>query len=289
MKSISITANPSNPLVPQALRRVIKWCRKNRIEFKVDSNFGRLDLSSGELCNKEDLWKGSDLLVSLGGDGTLLSAAQATGMHQIPILGINLGGLGFLTQLVAKDIESGLERIRKGQSQTEKRLALQVRKIKPRQSEIYYALNDAVLHKGEVAHLISFEIWVKREFICSFTADGLIISTPTGSTAYSLAAGGPIIHPHMEAFIATPICPQTMATRPIIFSAAEKLTIRLDKVRANSQIMLDGQAGFDLKQGDQIEVKKARHKVTLIKFSEGSFYGILRQKLHWGLLPKAEK
>ncbi|OGC91648.1 MAG: hypothetical protein A2142_08675 [candidate division Zixibacteria bacterium RBG_16_48_11] len=289
MRSIGITANPNNPQVTQALKRVIKWCRKSRVNFKVDSNFAKLALSSGQFCQKNQLWQGNDLLVSLGGDGTLLSAAQATGYHQIPILGINLGGLGFLTQLTARDIESGLERVKKGEFETEKRLALQIQRIKPQRSKVFYALNDAVLHKGEVAHLISFEIWVGKEFICSFTADGVIVSTPTGSTAYSLAAGGPIIHPHMEAIIVTPICPQTMATRPIIFSAQEKLIIKLGRVRSKSQVMLDGQTGFPLHKGDEIQIKKAKHKVTLVKFPEGSFYGILRQKLHWGLLPKAEK
>lgn len=289
MKSIGITANLKSPLVPGALTRVIKWCRQNRVGFKVDSNFANLNISAQELCNKKKLWQGNDLLVSLGGDGTLLSAAQAAGKHQIPILGINLGGLGFLTQLTIQEIESGLERIKKGQFKTEKRIALQIQKKKPLDRTVYYALNDAVLHKGEVAHLISFEIWIGKEFICSFTADGLIVSTPTGSTAYSLAAGGPIIHPQMEAMIVTPICPQTMATRPIIFSAEEVLTIKLDRVRAKSQVMLDGQIGFRLHKGDEVEIKKARPKVTLIKFPDGSFYGILRQKLHWGLLPKAGK
>ena len=289
MRSIGITANPNNPQVTQALKRVIKWCRKSRVNFKVDSNFAKLALSSGQFCQKNQLWQGNDLLVSLGGDGTLLSAAQATGYHQIPILGINLGGLGFLTQLTARDLESGLDRVKKGEFETEKRLALQIQRIKPQRSKVFYALNDAVLHKGEVAHLISFEIWVGKEFICSFTADGVIVSTPTGSTAYSLAAGGPIIHPHMEAIIVTPICPQTMATRPIIFSAQEKLIIKLGRVRSKSQVMLDGQTGFPLHKGDEIQIKKAKHKVTLVKFPEGSFYGILRQKLHWGLLPKAEK
>lgn len=289
MRSIGITANPNNLQVTQGLKRVINWCRKNRVSFKVDSNFAKLALSSQQLCQKNQLWRGNDLLLSLGGDGTLLSAAQAAGNHQIPILGINLGGLGFLTQLTAQDLESGLDRVKKGEFETEKRLALQIQKIKPHRPKVFYALNDAVLHKGEVAHLISFEIWVAKEFICSFTADGVIVSTPTGSTAYSLAAGGPIIHPHMEAIIVTPICPQTMATRPIIFSAQEKLIIKLGRVRSKSQVMLDGQTGFPLHKGDEIEIKKAKHKVTLVKFPEGSFYGILRQKLHWGLLPKAGK
>jgi NAD+ kinase len=289
MKSLGITANINNPLVPRALKRVIQWCRDNRVKFNVDSAFTGLGLTAREVCNKSELWQGNDLLVSLGGDGTLLTAAQAVEKHQIPILGINLGGLGFLTQLTAKDIESGLNRIKRGKFQIERRLALEVRKTLPRQSKILYALNDAVLHKGEVAHLISFEIWVGKEFICSFTADGLIVSTPTGSTAYSLAAGGPIIHPQMEALIVTPICPQTMATRPIIFSADEKIIIKLTRVRSRSQVMVDGQTGFPLSRGDRIEIKRARHKVTLIRFPEASFYGILRQKLHWGLLPKATK
>jgi NAD+ kinase len=289
MKSIGITANINNPLVPQALQKVIKWCRKNRVKFKVDSAFATPEISPHQLCNKDRLWQGNDLLVSLGGDGTLLSAAQAAGRHQIPILGINLGGLGFLTQLTVKEIESGLNRVKRGDYSTERRLALQVHKIKLRQDKNLFALNDAIVHKGDVAHLISFEIWVGKEFICSFTADGLIISTPTGSTAYSLAAGGPIIHPQMEAIIVTPICPQTMATRPIIFSADEKLVVKLDRVRAKSQVLVDGQSGFALHKGDQVEIKRAKHKVTLIKFPEASFYNVLRQKLHWGLLPHAEK
>src|SRR5574341_385751 len=138
MKSIGITANVNNPLVPQALKRVIKWCRKNRIKFKVDSNFAGLGVTTNQLCHKSQLWQGNDLLVSLGGDGTLLSAAQAAGKHQIPILGINLGGLGFLTQLTVKDIESGLARIKKGHFTTERRLALLAMKVRHRFVKVSY-------------------------------------------------------------------------------------------------------------------------------------------------------
>ena len=285
MKSIGITGNINNRLVPKTLEQVIKWCRKHKIDYKVDSLLPNLKLLRRHFCRRGDLWKGNDLLISLGGDGTLLSAVQALGEHQIPVLGINLGGLGFLTQLDVKEVERGLNLVKKSRFQVEQRMVLQVQRIKPKSSKIYYALNDAVLHKGEIARLISFEVKANAELICSYMADGLIVSTPTGSTAYSLAADGPIIHPDLDAIIVTPICPQTMASRSFIFSAPEQLVIKLGTVRESSHMMIDGQIWFRVKKGEEIEIKKAAHKVRMIKFPGYSFYSVLRQKLHWGVLP----
>ena len=234
---------------------------------------------------KAELGKVSDVLISLGGDGTMLASARAVGEHQTPILGINLGGVGFLTEINCDDLTKTLNKLKQGDYFIEKRMVLQ--------SEVdgagkldQYALNDVVLDKGEVARLFLMHLYVQDEFICSYSADGLIVSTPTGSTAYCLAAGGPIINPRLNAIIVSPICPHTLASRPIVFSENETLKVVVELSSRHAVLTIDGQVAFNLKSGSSVSIRKAEHSVNLIKFRDRSFYDILRTKLHWGARPK---
>ena len=234
---------------------------------------------------REKLWQLCEMIISLGGDGTMLASARAVGEHQTPILGINLGGLGFLTEITSNDLDKTLERLKQKDFFIEKRMVLET-EVEGLKKFDQFALNDVVIDKGEVARLFQMHLYANDEFVCSYSADGLIISTPTGSTAYCLAAGGPIINPRTNLIIVSPMCPHTFASRPIIFSENEKLKVVVELAQREVVLTIDGQVAFALKSGSSVLVRKAKHPVNLIKFKDRSFYEILRRKLHWGARPK---
>ena len=290
MKKIGVIANIKRPSVVEMLDRVCGWCEKNQIEITFSQEAAEFfsSQSSKKIKNKpipqEDLWKNSDLILAMGGDGTMLVTARAVAEHGTPILGINLGGLGFMTQVKTEDMENSLDRIKNKNYKIEERLVLKASLVR---NMHYYALNEVVVEKGEISRLIDLHISTEKEFIGSFSADGLIIATPTGSTAYSMSAGGPIVNPKMEAIILSPICPQSLAVRPIIFPAEEVIKVKVETRPEEAILKVDGQMTCAIKSGDEIVIQKADHKVNLITFPERSFFEILRQKLHWGVKPKA--
>ena len=267
------------------VNEIIRWAKKENVGFFLGEELTPVvGHSEGTLPEKE-LWQEIDALVSLGGDGTMLASARAVGDHEIPILGINLGGVGFLTEVNSNDLQNTLNRLKKGDYFIEKRMVLEAEAEGLKKLD-QYALNDIVIDKGEIARLFLLHLYADDEFICSYSADGLIVSTPSGSTAYNLAAGGPIINPRMNAIIVSPICPHTLASRTILFSEKEilKVTVELDSREAG--LTIDGQVAFHLKSGSSVLIRKADHSVNLIKFRDRSFYEILRTKLHWGARPK---
>lgn len=285
MKSIGIIANVRKELTKGVVEEIIGWAGKNGLDSFICEELTPLVGHKEKSLSREELGKTSDVLISLGGDGTMLASARAVGQHQTPILGINLGGVGFLTEINSNDLGNALNKLKSGDYFIEKRMVLE--------SEVegvgkldQYALNDVVLDKGEVARLFLLHLYLQDEFICSYSADGLIISTPTGSTAYCLAAGGPIINPRMNAIIVSPICPHTLASRPIVFSENETLKVVVELSSRHAVLTIDGQVAFNLKSGSSVSVRKAKHWVNLVKFRDRSFYDILRTKLHWGARPK---
>jgi len=294
MKSIGIIANPKKPKVKKIIEQMILWAEKNKIdcylsdELKdlvgIDQEIGK----KGKLLPLSSLPDKSEVLISLGGDGTMLKTARTVGEKCNPILGINLGSLGFITETTTNDLEKTLNRLLKKEFQLEKRMVLKA-KIDLMDQPYVFALNDVVLDKGGVARLIQMHLYDKDEFVCSYSADGLIISTPTGSTAYSLASGGPIINPKINAIIVAPICPHTLASRPIIFSEKGDLKIVVECGQRDALLTIDGQIAKTLKSGTSVLVSKAEHTVNLIKFPESSFYSVLRKKLHWGARPRTEE
>ncbi len=200
-------------------------------------------------------------------------------------MGINLGSLGFLTQLTADEMESALTRVAENDYNIEERLVLKTEVLNDSPLEYPFALNDVVVDKGNVSRVINLSLYANDEYICSYTADGIVISTPTGSTAYSLAVGGPILDPTMQAFIVSPISPFSLATRPIIFPPDSVLEIKVRSEHGNAMLTIDGQVATQFRPIGSIKVSRADHIAKLIRFEENSFYDILRKKLHWGKLP----
>jgi NAD+ kinase len=227
--------------------------------------------------------KRADLIVVLGGDGTLLSVARLVERPKVPILGVNLGGLGFITEVAVDELETVLEETLDGHFTVEKRMTLAVRLFRKRaKPKRFRVLNDGVITKGARSRIIDLETHVGGEYLCTYRADGLIISTPTGSTAYSLAAGGPILYPSLGAILLCPICPHTLTHRPIVVSS--KSTIRVTLRSAGDTVFLspDGQQGMQLQDGDVIEVSDYGVPVSLIRMPTRGYFEILRDKLKWG-------
>ena len=249
---------------------------------------------SEEMETKESQYHGSekfsiipntvDWAVVLGGDGTLLGAARRIGRYGVPILGVNLGGLGFLTDVHFERFYDVVEMMIEGHLELESRIMLETR-VYRKEKEVcsFQILNDVVINKSTLARIIDLEVTINDEFLTTFRADGLIIATPTGSTAYNLSAGGPILYPTMETFILTPICPFTLTNRPIIIPHEAVIQIRMGK-ESEEEVLLtfDGQLGFNLFYGDRIIIQKSEEKIKLFRPPNHSYFKILRTKLMWG-------
>jgi len=225
-----------------------------------------------------------DWVVVLGGDGTLLGAARRVGRFGSPILGVNLGGLGFLTGIPFERLYPVIEMMINGRLEVESRVMLETKVL--RKGKVvctFEVLNDVVINKGTLARIIDLDVAINEEFLTTFRADGLIISTPTGSTAYNLAAGGPILYPTMEAFILTPICPFTLTNRPIIIPDTSVIQIKIkNKSEETVALTFDGQVGFELYYDDKVIIRKSEKKIKLFRPPDHSYFKILRTKLMWG-------
>ncbi len=223
-------------------------------------------------------------VVVLGGDGTLLGAVRQFGRSGTPILGVNLGGLGFLTAIPLERLYPCIEKMLEGKLGYENRIMLETR-VKRDGKEIcsFEVLNDIVVNKRTLARIVDLDVFIDGEFLTTFRADGLIVSTPTGSTAYNLSAGGPILYPTIESFILTPICPFTLTNRPILIPDSATITIKMSKETKETIVLtFDGQVGFEINYKDEILVSKAQQKVKLLRPPDYSFFDILRTKLMWG-------
>lgn len=218
-----------------------------------------------------------DLILTLGGDGTLLAGARLAGPSGIPVMGCNLGDLGFLTAGPADELDEMLGCVADGGCVEERRLALDVRCG----DRAWYALNDAVVHKGGLARLLRMRLRVDGDEVGQYSADGVIVATATGSTAYSLSADGPILHPALDALVLTPICPHTLAIRPLVVDS--DATITIDILRdMEGLVTVDGQEGGRLAEGDRVSVRRSPHDVRLLRLPDENFFSVLRQKLRWG-------
>ena len=231
-----------------------------------------------------DIPKNVDWVVVLGGDGTLLGAARRVGRYGVPIMGVNLGGLGFLTGIPFSHLYSAIEMMINGRLEVESRVMLETKVLRDDEEVCHFqVLNDVVINKGTLARIIDLDVSINKEFLTTFRADGLIISTPTCSTAYNLAAGGPILYPTMETLILTPICPFTLTNRPIIIPDTSIVDIRMGKESEETVVLtFDGQVGFDLYYRDRVVICKSEEKIKLLKPPDHSYFNILRTKLMWG-------
>jgi NAD+ kinase len=228
-----------------------------------------------------------DVLLTLGGDGTLLRGARLLQSHDVPILGVNLGRLGFLTCCPAEQLSHSLMRFARGDYTIEARMALRATVAGKDRGEhdTWTALNDVVVHKGGFARVVPFRVLVNDETIGLYSADGVVISTPTGSTAYSLSAGGPVVVPTLEALMVTPVSPHTLAVRPVVCSGDSRITVRAEDDIEELMITVDGQVGGKFGRGDILNVSRSPHAIKIVRFPGTTFFATLRQKLGWGGIP----
>ncbi len=238
----------------------------------------------GPSCPIETIGSEIDLAIVVGGDGTMLRAARALAAHRVPLIGINLGRLGFLTDLQEGNMFEALGRILDGHYKTEQRLLLAAEIVRAGQAvHTTRAFNDVTVNKGELARLIEFETYLDGDFVNSTRGDGLIIASPTGSTAYALSAGGPILHPNLPALVLVPICPHTLSYRPIVVSCdAVVEVVPIGLTDNHIHVTFDGQATWVLRDGDRVRVRRAPEPVELIHPAERNHFEVLRLKLHWG-------
>ena len=288
MNRIGIIAKKNKPEAVTIAGQLVEWLRPKKIEVYLEEEMA--ELLSPTLS--ERYWKSikrgeipadMEMMVVLGGDGTLLSVARQVWNKNIPILGVNLGGLGFLTEITLDELYPVLEKVLRNDLEINEREVLNAGVIRSgkRISE-FIVLNDAVINKGALARIIDLETTVNGEYLSTFRSDGLIISTPTGSTAYNLSAGGPIVYPSLHTIIITPICPHTLTIRPIIIPDDVKIRALLKSRNEEVTLTLDGQQGFALEFEDVVEVGKAEGRILLIKSPYRHYFELLREKLRWG-------
>jgi NAD+ kinase len=283
MKRVGIVAKTDHEQARATVAELLRWSAARGVAPLLDKETAALCPDAGATAvRKPDLPSQVDLLLVLGGDGTLLSVARVVGDLGVPILGVNLGGLGFLTALTVEELFPSLEAHLRDELVIEERMMLgaTVSRQGERLSE-YVALNDMVITKSAMSRIVRLEVSVDQQFATGYRADGLIFSTPTGSTAYCLSAGGPIVFPTMDAVVLTPICSHTLTNRPIVLPANQRIEVRL---LTDQDVMLtaDGQVGFALKQWDTVEVYRAASHIRLLRPPQKDFFSVLRTKLKWG-------
>lgn len=231
-----------------------------------------------------------DVLLTLGGDGTLLRGARLLALHPVPIIGVNLGRLGFLTCCPSDQLGIALMRFARNDYVPEHRLLMEARVLSARGEARaqWIALNDVVMHKGGFARVVQFAVSANGEPIASYAADGIVLSTPTGSTAYSLSAGGPVVFPTLETIVVTPVSAHTLAIRPVVLPATAEVSVRAEDVHEELLVTIDGQVGTSFAEGETLSVRRAAGDVVIVRFPGASFFQTLRQKLGWGGLPERD-
>lgn len=281
IKKIGIICKTGVPEPVEVLKEFLPWIREKGYEaFLDDETASVLNVGGTPRSQIPSL---ADLVVVLGGDGTMLSVARLVGEKGTPILGVNIGGLGFLTAVVKEELYRVLDKVFTGECSVEERIMLTA--CVTRHSECiaeYLVVNDVVVNKGALARIIDLETYIGHSYVATFKADGLIVSTPTGSTAYALSAGGPILYPTLNSIVLAPICPHTLTNRPIVLPDNVLIDIVLRSKNEDVFLTIDGQVGFSLRQGDTVEVRKSQFKTRLFVPCERDYFQILRTKLKWG-------
>ena len=282
IKTVGIISKPDVPAAAALVPKLMEWLAERKIRVRCDHETAGYAASAGGMPRTQ-VPEGADLVIVLGGDGTLLSAARAIAGREVPLFPVNLGGLGFLTAITIDAVYSELERAFRGEHRIGKRKLLEAQLIRgDQQVGRYEALNDVVITKSSIARMIDLDAHVDQMFVCRYKADGLIIATPTGSTAYSLSAGGPIIFPSVGAICLTPICPHMLTNRPVIVPETSVIRITSEADDDMAFLTIDGQVGEPLKKGDQIACRSSNYALMLVRPPRMMFFDVLRQKLKWG-------
>jgi len=283
MKRIGIVAKPDAGAADEVVRRLVRWLGERGVKPVLDKETADLvpDLAPAQ-ARRADVPGQVDAIIVLGGDGTLLSVARAVGDLGLPILGINLGGLGFLTATTLDEMFPALDAFLGGRLIAEERMMLQARIRRGGETVAQcLALNDVVIMKAAMSRIIELSVAVEGQAATAYRADGLIIATPTGSTAYSLSAGGPILFPTMDAVVLTPICSHTLTNRPVVLPGASAIDVTLHSSQ-EAMCTVDGQVGFALRDQDVVEVRRAPSRIRLARIPHKHFFSVLRTKLKWG-------
>jgi len=277
---IGLIVNPAKKGIFSRVRGLVDWLHQRGCEVLLDGELGDALDRDGRL-ERHELAARSDVVVVFGGDGTLLNAAHAVSAHDTPILGVNSGGLGFLTETTLDEVRQSLERILSEGYDVQRRMMLSA-EVVGREDAALHALNDMVVSRFRLGRVIQLAAYVDGGFVTSYVCDGMIVSTPTGSTAYNLSANGPIVHPRLESVILNPICPHTLTNRPLIVPPESRVRLEIES-QDECLLTADGQERIGgLHRGDAIRLKRSRRSVTLIRSGERNFFNILRTKLHWG-------
>jgi NAD+ kinase len=281
-KNAAIISRPERQQVAQIVPGLVKWLEERNYKIIIDIATSKY-ISGPEVVPRADIGsRHLDLVVVLGGDGTLLSAARVTAAIDVPLLGVNLGSLGFLTEVPPQALYPMLEAISRGAAPVEHRALMQCELLRGEEVRgSYLVFNDAVVNKTALARLNHYDLYIDKVFVSSYRADGMIVATPTGSTAYSLSAGGPVLMPTVNALVVTPVAPHSLTHRPLVVPDSSEIEILLRSEEEVAYLSLDGQPGLDLSDGDRVRCKRSQHTVNL--FRTGSdFFQVLRSKLKWG-------
>jgi len=267
VRNVVIVTKPKQPEVARVAGELITWFKNKKVNASLEPEAAAT----------------ADLAVVLGGDGTLLAAARLLGVHQVPIVAVNYGGLGFLTEVTLDEMYPALDRVLAGESVTQLRMMMELHVTREgKRLADFRALNDVVINKGSLSRMIELEACVDGQYVSRFRSDGLIVSTPTGSTAYNISAGGPIIYPTMSAMVVTPICSHTLTNRPIVLPADVKIEIMLRSAQDDVSVTVDGQVGLQLRMDDDLVVQKSDVAVKLVAPADKNYFDVLRGKLKWG-------
>jgi NAD+ kinase len=283
VKRIGIVSKPRKAEVREVVQPLLDWLRSHSIESCIDKETGSILENHDRCLTRNEMPSQVDLIVVLGGDGTLLAAARALKGKPVPLLAVNLGGLGFLTTITREELFPTLEGVLSGNCRSEKRVQIEGELI--RADEVissFLALNDVVVNKGAIARILDFEVRVNGSFVSTYKSDGLIVATPTGSTAYSLAAGGPIVAPSVGAFLVTPICAHTLTNRPLVLPDSASIEVAVKAQREAAYLTVDGQMGLTAHSEDIVRMKKADSVVEIIQPRTRDYFATLREKLKWG-------
>ncbi|MGA7754360.1 MAG: NAD(+)/NADH kinase [Candidatus Sulfotelmatobacter sp.] len=281
-KTAAIISRPGRPAVAEILPGLLSWLAEHGYKVIVDLETSKYASEQEPVARGEMASRPLDLVVVLGGDGTLLSAARVTAAIDVPLLGVNLGSLGFLTEVPPQSLYAMLDAIAEGRAPVEHRSLMQcdlLRGDTVRGS--YLVFNDAVVNKTTLARLNTYDLYIDKVYVSSYRADGMIVATPTGSTAYSLSAGGPVLMPTVKALIVTPVAPHSLTHRPLVVPDSSEIEILLRSEEEVAYLSLDGQPGLDLSDGDRVRCRRSEHEVNLFR-SGSDFFQALRTKLKWG-------
>jgi len=288
IKRIGVVVKPHQPDALETLCRLTEWLSERGIQLVGTGGVQHEQIEHKTGCPvavviDEELAPGVDLILVLGGDGTMIATARMIGNTEVPVIGVNYGGLGYLAEFPLGELFAALDSILAGQYQVQKRLMLAVELWRGEDLITRNrVLNDVVVNKSALARIIEIEAYLNDQFVNSFRADGLIVATPTGSTAYNLSAGGPVIYPSMNVVVITPICPFTLSNRPIVVPDESLIEVRLMTDKEEVALTLDGQVGFPLKVRDRIVIRKSNTTFNLVQPPNRNYFDVLRDKLKWG-------